>query len=230
MSEKTENNPHAGHRERMIEKLKRSGHEAFDDEQMLEMLLYLTIPQKDTKGMAKALLAEFGSFSRVLDAEVAELVRTDGVGVKTATMLKLVDESFKTYYRDKCDVDMIMDSVDRYGTYLVCRMFGITDEVVGIVCLDAKYRFLAYKQLGEGSTVGTEMGNRRLIEAVLKCGASCVVLTHNHPSALLFPSEEDIKSTHLVKALLETIEVRLLDHVIVAENEYMSMFQWGYMD
>ncbi|MBQ9939495.1 MAG: hypothetical protein IJO96_08195 [Oscillospiraceae bacterium] len=230
MSEEKENNPHVGHRERMLAKLKQGGHEAVDDEQMLEMLLYLTIPQRDTKGMAKALLKEFGSFSRVLDAEIEALVRVEGVGPKTATMLKLVSESFKTYYKDKCDVGILMDTVDRYGTYLVCRMFGITDEVLGVICLDAKFRFLSYRQLGQGSVLGTEAGNRQLIEAVLKCGASCVVLAHNHPAALLFPSEEDVKSTYFVRELMKTVEVRLLDHVIIAENEYMSMFQWGYLD
>jgi len=229
MDGEKEKNPHEGHRERMLDKLRRCGVEAFDDEQMMEMLLYLTIPRNDTKGMARKLLREFGSFSRVLDATIPELTQINGVGAKTATMIKLVQESFKVYYRDKCDVDMLMDSVDKYGTYLVCRMFGITEEVVGVVCLDGRNRFLAYKQLATGVTIGVETGTRKIVEAVLKCGAAGVVLTHNHPSGLLFPSEEDLKATQLIKSLLETIDVRLLDHVIVSGDEYMSMFQWGYM-
>lgn len=230
MADELEKNSHAGHRERMLEKLRRNDAEAFDDEQMLEMLLYLTIPRGDTKPIAKELINRFGSFSRVLDAPVQDLVRIDGVGQRTATGLRLIHESFRTYFRDKSDIGVLMDTADKYGAFLVCRMFGIPEEVTGLICLDSKFKFLSYTQIGAGTPLGTDVSNRRVIEAVVRCGAANAVLAHNHPSAFLFPSQEDIESTRLICALLESIDVKLLDHVIVAENEYMSMFQWGYMN
>ncbi len=232
MTDKTDNIPggeHAGHRARMLERLRKNDAEAFDDEQMLEMLLYLTIPRGDTKPLARELIGRFGSFSRVLDAPVQDLVRVDGVGQRTATGLRLLHEAFRTYFRDKCDVGILMDTADKYGSFLVCRMFGIPEEITGLICLDGKLKFLSYTQIGAGTPLGTDVSNRRVIEAVVRCGAAFAVVAHNHPSGFLFPSQADIESTGLMTALLESIDVKLLDHVIVAENEYMSMFQWGYM-
>ncbi len=223
-------NEHEGHRERMFDKLRKNGVDAFDDLQMLEMLLYLTIPRADTKELAKELMNSFGSFSRVLDAPVQDIMRVEGAGERTATGIRLIHEAFRAYFRDKCDVGVVMDTVDKYSAYLVCRMFGIPEEITGIVCLDGRFKFLSYTQLGVGTPFGTDVSNRRIVEAAVRCGAANVVIAHNHPSALIFPSKEDIESTMLIRALLESIEVRLLDHVITAENEYMSMFQWGYLN
>ena len=232
MAEEADRRPggeHEGHRARMLEKLRKNGGEAFDDEQMLEMLLYLTNARGDTKPLARELIGRFGSFSRVLDAPVQDLVRVDGVGQKTATSLRLIHEAFRTYFRDRCDVGILMDTADKYGAFLVCRMFGIPEEVTGLVCLDSKFKFLSYTQIGSGTPLGTDVSNRRIMEAVVRSGAALAVIAHSHPSGFLFPSREDIDSTKLMCALLESIDVKLLDHVIVAENEYMSMFQWGYM-
>ncbi len=230
MTDEAVKNPHAGHRERMLEKLRKNDAEAFDDEQMLEMLLYLTIPRGDTKPIAHELISRFGSFSRVLDAPVQDLVRVDGVGQRTATGIRLLHEAFRTYFRDRCDVGILMDTADKYGAFLVCRMFGIPEEITGLICLDGKFKFLSYTQISAGTPLGTDVSNRRIMEAVVRCGAANAVVAHNHPSGFLFPSPEDIEATKLTCALLESIDVKLLDHVIVAENEYMSMFQWGYLN
>ena len=104
MAEEADRKPggeHEGHRARMLEKLRKNGGEAFDDEQMLEMLLYLTNARGDTKPLARELIGRFGSFSRVLDAPVQDLVRVDGVGQRTATSLRLIHEAFRTYFRER---------------------------------------------------------------------------------------------------------------------------------
>ena len=101
-------------------------------------------------------------------------------------------------------------------------------ETVFLLCLDAKCKVLCCKEVGEGSVNSAAISVRRIVEVALASNATTVVLAHNHPSGLAIPSEEDIPTTRRVAAALNTVEIILADHIVVADDDFVSMVQSGY--
>ena len=199
---------HKGHRQRMKDRFREEGLDNFSEVQALELLLFYCIPQKDTNPIAHELLNHFGSLSQVLEAPVEELVKVPGIGENAAVLLKLVTD------------------MGRY--YLVPRFFGRRVETVFLLCLDAKCKVLCCKEVGEGSVNSAGFSIRKIVELALGVNATSVVLAHNHPSGVALPSPEDIQTTRRLAAALRAVEIHLADHIIVADDDHISMVQSGY--
>ena len=219
---------HKGHRERLKARFLESGLDTFTDIQALELLLFYAIPQKDTNPTAHALLEHFGSLSQVLDAEVEELKKVPGIGDHTATLLRLVTELARFYQVDSAQRTQVLTSLDACGAYLVPRFFGRKVETVFLLCLDAKCKVLCCREIGEGSVNAASISVRKVVEAALSANATSVVLAHNHPSGVALPSADDVQTTHRIAAALSAVEVKLIDHIVVAEGDFISMAQSGY--
>ncbi|MDO5546289.1 MAG: DNA repair protein RadC [Eubacteriales bacterium] len=219
---------HAGHRERLKRRFLETGLDSFTDVQALELLLFYAIPQKDTNPIAHALLDRFGSLSQVLDAEVEELKKVPGISGHAATLLRLVTELGRFYQVDSAQRTEVLTSLDACGAYLVPRFFGRKVETVFLLCLDAKCKVLCCREIGEGSVNAASISVRKVVEAALSAGATTVVLAHNHPSGVVLPSADDVQTTRRIAAALSAVEVKLIDHIVVAEGDFISMAQSGY--
>lgn len=219
---------HKGHRERLKQRFLEEGLDNFTDIQVLELLLFYAIPQRDTNPIAHALLAHFGSLSQVLEASAEELKKVPGISDHSATLLCLVTQIARYYQVDCAQRMECLSSLESCGAYLVPYFFGRSKETVFLLCLDAKCKVLCCKEVGEGSVNSASISVRKIVETALGANATTVVLAHNHPSGIALPSEEDVQTTRRVAAALNAVEIHLADHIVVAEGDYVSMAQSGH--
>ncbi len=219
---------HKGHRDRLKQRFLEEGLDNFTDIQVLELLLFYAIPQKDTNPIAHALLDTFGTLSRVLEADVKELKMVPGISDHSALLLSLVTQLARFYQVDCAQRVEVLTTLDACGAYLVPYFFGRSNETVFLLCLDAKCKVLCCKEVGEGSVNAASISIRKIVETALSANATTVIMAHNHPSGVALPSNEDVQTTRRVAAALRAVEVHLADHVIVAEGDYVSMIQSGY--
>ena len=221
---------HDGHRQRLRNRFLTEGLDNFNDINVLEMLLFYTVPRKDTNEIAHRLLDAFGSFSGVFDAKVEDLEKVEGVGSSSATFLSLLG-SFSRYYQKSLTESInIVKTIDECASILRPLFSGRRDERVYLLCLDAKCKVICTKFLSEGSVNTTAISMRKIVETALSVNASSVVLAHNHPSGLALPSENDVYTTSNIAKTLKSVDITLVDHLIFGDEEYISMNQSGYFD
>lgn len=218
---------HDGHRQRLRERFLQDGLDHFDEVQALELLLFYCVPRQDTNPIAHALLQHFGSFANVLEASPGELKKVPGVGDSIASFLPLVMEAGRYYQVNRQRQQTILTSVDQCGAYLLPYFYGRKNETVFLLCLDAKCKVLCCKEVGEGSVNSASVPIRRIVQMALAVNATSVVLAHNHPSGLALPSEEDAETTYQLSRAMRAVEIELVDHIVVAEDDYVSLLQSG---
>lgn len=220
---------HDGHREKMRRRFLATGLDGFAEHEALELLLYYAIPRRDTNELAHCLLSRYGSLEAVLGAPVEDLQRVDGIGENTAVLLNLiVPLAQKSRIKDK--EPAILNSTERAGQYLLHRFEGKKHELVYQLCLDAKGKLRVCKLLAEGNVNGAELDIRKLVENALLSNASGVILAHNHPSGVALPSREDFVTTERVQMALETVGIQMIDHIIVADGDFVSLRDSGFFN
>ena len=214
---------HAGHRQRLKNRFINSGLEDFENHNALELLLFYSIPRIDTNPIAHELIQHFGSISAVFDAPVNELIKVKNITENTASLIKLVTSLNKLYLEDKHTLDTI-DSLETAGEYVKNKFFGLTNEVFLAVFLNNVGRVLGTAFLSEGTVNAVHISTRKIIEAAIKYQATAVIVAHNHPKGFALPSADDVSTTEALINALQTIDVSLIDHCIIGEdNEYISM-------
>lgn len=226
MSEKI-TNVHKGHRQRLKERFLREGLDNFEEYQVLELLLFYGIPQRDTNAIAHNLMNRFGSLSRVLEASQEELAEVPYVGDNVATLFQLITAVSRYYQVSVAQREKILTTIEDCGRYLVPYFHGRQHETVFLLCLDAKCKVLACEKVGQGGVNSAGVSVRQIVETALKFNATSAILAHNHPSGLAFPSREDVQTTCRVAAALDGVDVELTDHIIVADADWVSMAQSG---
>ena len=219
---------HKGHRDRLKKRFLEEGLDGFTDIQVLELLLFYAIPRRDTNPVAHNLLNRFGSLTQVLEAPVEELKKVEGIGQEAAVFLNLIPAAGRYYLVDKTMQSKVLKTIDQCGDYLLPFFFGRKVETVFLLCLDAKCKVLCCKEVGEGSVNSAGISVRKIVETALSANATTVVLAHNHPSGVAVPSMEDIQTTARIAAALRAVEVQLVDHIVVADDDYVSMVYSGH--
>lgn len=221
---------HDAHRQRMREQIRQKGLDGFTEIQVLELLLFYTIPRADTNETAHRLLDRFGSFVNVLQASERELREVEGVGEQSAFFLSLLPQVLRFYQiRESGDMKRAR-STDEYISYLIPYFAELHDETVYLLCLDAKGKILGCEKIGVGTVNSANAPLRRIMEAAIRLNASMAVLAHNHPSGLAVPSKEDVQVTEFVASMLKSIDVVLADHIIVASGDAVSLYESRYYD
>ena len=216
-------NVHAGHRRRMTESFLRAGVEGFSDVQILEFLLNYAISRRDTNPLAHRLLEEFGDLYHVFNASVAHLMRVKGVGERTACLIRLVGESWKRSEQSLYRNEIYLRTTEEIGRYLIANLSNYREERAFLLCLDAKCKLIELRELCRGDVNIVNLPYRKVVEAALLCGATNVVLSHNHVSGSCLPSPEDVTYTRALSNLLESMNIVLADHFIVSERSCISM-------
>lgn len=220
---------HDGHRQRKREQFLRSGAESFAEHELLELLLFYAVPRKDTNPIAHALIDRFGSLQGVLSAPVEELMEVPDVGQSAAVLIRLIAPLYRQALILAADHEVVLDTRERIGEYFRDLFIAQSTEVMYQLCLDAKGRKKGLYKVGEGDVGSIDLNLRRIVENALRSQAVMVVLSHNHPSGVALPSQQDRTATDMVREALETVGVRLVDHVIVADNDYVSMAESGLL-
>lgn len=219
-------NLHEKHRERVRKEFFANGidHET-PEHKVLEMLLFYCIPRKNTNEMAHELINRFGSFSAVLDASPRELMEVKGIGERAAMFLKLIMPVARYYGADKQKSIVEYSNMDHLCRDICDMYFGYTNEVFSVISLNNKGQRLGFDIICEGDVSLVGVSVRDVIEIILKRKATSVVIAHNHPSGLATPSASDIETTEMISNALSGINVKLLDHIIIVPDDYVSLRQ-----
>lgn len=219
-------NPHAGHRQRMREEvIKQNNFDALADNRLLELLLFGAIPRKDTNVIAHDLLEAFGNISGVLDAEVHDLAAVKGMTQNAAILIKTVLPLSRRYQENKFKEGYKFASIDEMGAFLIKKHLGQKNETLVITSLDSVGKFIACDVVSQGLNDSVDISFRSIAAVVLKRNADCVILSHNHNTDTALPSSTDIEMTIELRKSLEPLGIRVLDHIIVSGNDYISMRQ-----
>lgn len=214
---------HDGHRERMREKFRKSGFDNMHPHEILEMLLYYSVPRKDTNELAHALLNHFGSFSAVLDASEDELCKVNGITQTSATLIKMIMPISRVYHSEASKVKVINEPSES-GNHFVKLFGGCTSERVMAIYLDNHCRVLCTEQVCDGDVAQVVVNFRKILETAMKYSmTSAVIVAHNHPGGIALPSQSDITATQELRKMLAAIGISLVDHIIVAGDDYISM-------
>ncbi len=214
-------NLHKAHRARVKERFLRNGLENFSPHELLELILFYAIPQKDTNELAHRLIDRFGSLSRVFRASREELCRIDGVGDHAATLLCLWMQASSYILTDEYhQARKKFSTVGQLGRFFIDRYVGNGTETVYLMLLDNGYTMIDCVRVHEGAVNSVSITPRRLIELALRQDAAMVVLAHNHPTGIAIPSREDMDTTASLRDAFETVGVPLLEHILVAGEAY----------
>ncbi len=220
---------HDGHRERMRRRFLENDLDGFADHEALELLLYYVIPRGDVNPIAHALMDRFGSLSGVFSAPAELLVQVEGVGERTAMLLRLVPQIARKARLSDLKRELALNTREQVGAYLLELFSRERNEAVYQICLDGKGKLLACRRLGEGSATAVTLDVRSVVQNAILCSASSVILAHNHPSGVALPSKEDQAATLRVREALATVDVRLEDHIIVADHDFISFSESGFL-
>lgn len=214
---------HKGHRERLKKKFIKCGADSLETHELLELLLYYGIPRKDTNDLAHTLINIFGSLPQVFDAPMSSLLKVDGVGESTAILIRLVSKLSRVYAEKNYEANSKRPTKTQVEQIILNKFIGRIKEHVVLVLFDAKRNMVFCDVVSQGSFGSTGFHIREIIELALKFNAMWAIIAHNHPSGIALPSREDVETTIELRNALKLIEVKLVDHIIVADNDYVSI-------
>lgn len=223
-------NPHAGHRNRLKERfLKEGSLENFELHNILEILLFFGVPQKDTNEIAHTLIKTFGSFSEVFKADVKKLATVKGMTRNAAVLIKLIPEIYRRYIVENSKEGEFLNDSDKIKKILIPKFMGRNEEIVYLFCLDNSCKLLREEIVAKGNRCVTHIDLRKITEIVFECGADSIILAHNHPTGGAEPSFYDKNTTERLQRVLAQLDIEFLDHFIVSDNNVVSMMELGYL-
>lgn len=218
-----------GHRGRCRSLFLESGLKGWPQHHVLELLLGYSIHRKDTKDLAIDLLDKFGSLKGVLDAPLEELGRVNGVGIVTASLLKLIPALVALYVEEDVDVGLPVDTSKQASQLLQHMFVGATCESTVILCLDGNHRFLGIRKISEGSSLSTSFEVRRVSEEVLRLGGVYIYIAHNHVNTSATPSPQDWDATSYLTSALYHVGIFVKDHLVFGSaGDTISMRESDY--
>jgi len=222
---------HSGHRGRLRDKYIEHGIDALAEHEVLEMLLFNAIPQRNTNNIAKNLIDRFGSLSAVFDASM-DMLTDAGLTRNQAAFIKLIPDVTRLYMVDRySDRQNPVLDLDRLGFYIINKFIGKEHEENALLLLyDSKGKEIICDFFAQGTAGQLEISIRHVVHMALRYNAASAVIAHNHPSGMATPSQEDLKATRRLKEALALVGVELLDHYIVADRDGCSMTLTGLLD
>ena len=222
-SEKKPTNDAVGHRARLRQRLLDQGGDALLDHELIEYLLALAIPRRDTKPLAKQLLAHYGGLSAVLSADAQNLSRQKGLGDTSVAALKIVQAAALRLISEPVREQPILSSWQSLLDYLRADMAHLTTERVRILYLNSKNMLIRDEVTSEGSIDQAAIYVREVIRRAIDLGAASIILVHNHPSGDSAPSRQDIILTREVIDAGKKMGIAVHDHIIISKDGHSSM-------
>jgi DNA repair protein RadC len=215
-----------GHRERLREKFQKAGAEGLHDYELLELLLTYAIPRKDVKEPAKMLIQRFGGLAGVLDANPKELEEIKGLGRNSATLIRLVKDLCGAYLAEQMRHKDVLSSSQAVVDFARVKLASLPHEAFMVIYLNTKNEVIEHEIIHEGTVDRAVVYPRKIIESALTHHAVGLILVHNHPSGHPEPSEEDKRLTRAVIEAARTVDIRVLDHIVVGRDSYVSFSEY----
>lgn len=216
-------NPHANHRARLRETFRKAGIDKIPDHNLLELLLFYSIPRKDTNELAHRLLSTFGSLDRVFNAPYERLLEVEGMGESSALLISLIPGLCRRYIESSTEKKINLSEPEKMTEYVASKFYGEKVEKFYMICLDATGNLINCCELASGTT-GTVVVDKRLtLETAFRNSADTVVFAHNHPNGIAAPSKEDLNMTSDFSSLFRKVGIRLADHIIVGGADTISL-------
>lgn len=212
-----------GHRRRVIKKVFENGIETLLEHEFLELCLFAVYKRCDTNPIAHALLEKFGDLESVCNASEQELMTVDGIGPAAAEYIRLIPYISKGY-----DMQITVRKKQKFLTKesmydrCIALLKGEKNEVAYVLCFDSMHHLIKEAKVGEGITDTVVVDPRKVMEAIAKTTTTEIMICHNHPSGIFVPSYQDCVVTRNIKTLVNAIGVELIDHIAVADGEYVS--------
>ncbi len=218
---------HEGHRRRLRERFRLEGLEGFAPHEALELLLFYARIRGDVNPLAHRLLDTFGSLKGVLEAPVDQLCAVEGVGEETATLIAMMVPMFRQYEKCLCDSAECLSNYREVTNYCSALLKGLRKERLYVICVSSRSRVLGQRIVAEGSLGEVQAYPRLVVETALNHNAFGVILCHNHPGGVAFPSPSDVNTTRNLEKVLARLDIRLVDHIIVGDDGAYSMIAHG---
>ena len=216
---------HGGHRARLKKRFLTEGLDNFEPHQVLELMLFYAIPQRDTNPLAHELLNRFGSLSGVLNASVEDLMTVEGIKENAATYLKIFAPVFRLYKQSENQKAVCFDTLEKIVDYAKTQFIGLTNERVYALYLNNRLQVIECFLVSEGTVNSAPVLPRIIAQKALQLQASSLVLMHNHPQGLPIASPDDLHLTRVVEQACNVLGIYFLDHLIIAGDEYSSILR-----
>jgi len=220
---KISSKPHfSGHRERLRDRFRNGGSDALPDYELLELVLFRALPRRDTKPLAKSLIARFGSFAEVISANPERLKEIKGIGDNVITELKLIHAAALRLSKGEIMQKPALSSWSLLIDYCRASMAFNEKEQFRILFLDKKNVLIADEVQQEGTVDHTPVYTREVVKRALELAASSIILVHNHPSGDPTPSQPDIVMTQKIIEAAEKLNIKIHDHIIIGKHGHAS--------
>ncbi len=216
-------NVHKHHRRRMRDQFFEHGPARFNDIQLLEFLLFYAIPRGDVNPIAHRLLERFGSVSGVLKASPEQLKSVPGIGDSAAALVALCGHLVRKCGEEQTPAGIQLSTPEEFGQFFLPRFWNEQNELMMLMSLNHRHEVLNCSVITKGSVSATEINTRLVLQQTLADNATAAVIAHNHPSGHALPSRADIESTIALAKMLSAVSVKLLDHIVIADNDFVSM-------
>lgn len=215
-----------GHRERVRQRFMQTGLNGFAEHEILELLLFYAIPYRDTKPLAYELLRKFGSIAGVMNASFDELCSVSGITENAAVLFRLIPPLIEVYYTQK-QQGMVYNGTSALSELFRPYFVGSGSNKFMLGCFDDRLRLIKITQISRDKSGGTAIIMRSILSEVLNTGCAMTALAHNHPGASPKPSAEDVNVTRKIISLLNAVDVKLMDHIIIGGDKTYSMRDGG---
>ena len=218
MSENT--NPHTNHRKRLRKRFLNEGIDNFEDHNVLELLLFFSIPRRDTNEIAHALLEKFGSLSNVFTASVDQLCTVKGIGESSAVLIKMIPQIWKKFAVENYLASNCIADIESSGEYLTKLFIGAESEQCYMLIFNEKGKMTNTVEVDTGDVSSVYFSPRILMDIAVKYGASSFILSHNHLTGSTEPSTQDIMLTRRLCEVFDIMGIPMRAHIIVSGSEY----------
>jgi DNA repair protein RadC len=213
-----------GHRERILQRYEKSGIDAFHNYEILELFLTMIIPRKDVKPLAKELISKYKTLGAVLNAPQRELEEIDGLGKRSVLLIKFIKDLYGFCLKETVTGrEFKIENKDDIARYLSFNFGNLHEEYMVLFLLDAKNAVIAAEIAAKGSAAACPIQPQKLFDRALQLKAAGVIIAHNHPTNSLKPSVADWNLTQKIAMVGETLEILLIDHIIVGKTGVFSM-------
>lgn len=226
---KAEKPHYTGHRKRLRERFLTAGPEALADYELLEMILFPAKPMGDVKPMAKALLARFGSFGKLLNADAIEMMQVEGVNEAAVVAIKVAKAASVRLLREEVAERPVVNSWEKLIDYCRVQLGNNKEEEFHVLFLNNKLQLLRSERQQKGTVNHTPVYPREVVKRALELGASSMILVHNHPSGDVRPSRGDVEMTQHIIAAARALGMDVHDHVIIGPEQHFSFRAEGMM-
>lgn len=215
-------NIHAQHRERLRNRYLNSDQQGFADHELLELLLFYSIPRRNTNDIAHELLNKFGSLEKVMSARVEELIQVDGIGMNSAILIKTVFDMHNRVLKN-FDKSETFVTYEQIGDYFLKFFKHINVETMILLLFDRKGRIHRTVTVASGDCTSAVVDMKTMLSSLISVSAYSAAIAHNHPNGCLEFSFDDKFATIQIEEIFKTMGIKFIDHYVIAENKYLGI-------